>query len=204
MSEPEREVELMTRAVIAWGHARWPGCRAIRELALGDRRIDVVFVTVNNVVGIEIKSSVDSLDRLAAQVAEFERYMPEVWIAVAPRWLPEVERLYAVHNKMVATIAGVETVGTYRSRIGGEGKRPHRDELSIMRLLELLWADEGVRIAERTGVVPGARHTQIKYDRLKPLLARLLTGNEILKEVCRELRARPITGAGSDPRVTNS
>lgn len=193
----------MTRAVVAWGHARWPGCRAIRELALGDRRIDVVFVTVNDVIGIEIKSSLDTLERLAAQVAEFARYMPEVWIAVAPRWLPDIERLYAVHNKMVVTVAAVETVGQYRARLGGEGKRPHRDELSIMRLLELLWADEGVRIAERTGVVPGARHTQIKFGKLKPLLARLLTGNEILREVCRELRARPITGNGSDPPVTN-
>jgi hypothetical protein len=34
---------------------------------------------------------------------------------------------------------------------------------------------------------------------VKKLLARLLTGNEIIREVCTELRARALVGLRSDP-----
>jgi hypothetical protein len=201
----EREVAVMTRNVIEWGHARWPGCRAIRELVLGHRRIDVIFACERDLIGVEIKSSKDKIDRLEAQYTEFTRYVPEVWIAVAPRWRDAVEKQYRVSNKMVVdgTSHQVETIGTYRSRPGEPGIKPYRDELSIARLIELLWRDEMAAVAERTGAYPGAGHKQVKTATLQPMLARLLTGNEILAEVCRCLRERPMSmiGRGSDPPI---
>ncbi len=55
-------------------------------------------------------------------------------------------------------------------------------------------------IAERTGVIPGCmRSAQMTAPKIKKMLARLLTGNEILEQVCTELRSRPLVGVHSDP-----
>lgn len=193
----------MRAAVIAWGRTRWGDARVIQELVLGCRRVDLVFVAPADVVAIEIKSSVDTLDRLEGQLQEYGRYVPEVWIAVAARWRKAIEDKYGIAaNKIVVVDGRVETIGTYRRRPGEAGLTPHRDELAIMRLIDLLWKSEAARIAERTGVFPGARHTQVKTRVLRAALARMLTGNEILREVCAELRRRPLVGRGSDaPRT---
>lgn len=199
---PSDEVVAMTHTIAAWAHGRWGDVRVLRELVMGSRRIDLVVVAPTDIVGIEIKSSVDTLARLRGQVAEFRRYVPELWIAAAPKWRDHLDRTYDLHaNRAIVTTDQVETVGNIRIRPGQPGRKPVRDELSIMRLLELLWRSEVVRIAERTGTFPGASHSQVKSATIKAALARLLTGNEILREVCAELRARPLVGQGSDAPV---
>jgi len=191
----------MCEAVIAWAKQRRPGVRALRELVLGDRRIDLVFVDERDVFGVEIKSSRDRLDRLEAQMAEYSRYLPEVWIAIAPKWQAPVEKIHGLRaNRLIVEDGTARTLIKYQERIGDAGRRPQRDELSIMRLLELLWQGEAARIAERTGIIPGCtRSSQMTAPKIKKMLARLLTGNEILGEVCRELRSRPLVGLRSDP-----
>jgi hypothetical protein len=59
------------------------------------------------------------------------------------------------------------------------------------RLLELLWYSEACAIAVRTDVIPIRVHKQIRRGHVLKMLARLLTGNEIIAEVCTCLRARP-------------
>jgi len=54
-------------------------------------------------------------------------------------------------------------------------------------MLRLLWADEARAIAARMRV---SYHPRSPLYTLIPALARALTGDEIVKEVCRELRAR--------------
>lgn len=181
----------MRDAVTAWGRDRFRGCRVIYELALGERRVDVVFVTERDVVGLEIKSSRDTLARLEAQTKEYRRYFPEIWVAVAPRWAG-ADELHREPNMLV--VDGDKIVDDPRR------DKPMRDELVCSRMLELLWIAEAQRIAQRTGVIPGAMTKQMGR-RARPMLARLLTGNEILVEVCKELRARPLTGQGSDDPV---
>jgi hypothetical protein len=191
----------MCEAVIAWAKQRRPGVRALRELVLGDRRIDLVFVDERDVFGVELKSSRDRLDRLEAQMLEYSRYLPEVWIAIAPKWQAEVEEMYGLRaNRLIVENGTARTLIKYQERIGDSGRRPQRDELSIMRLLELLWTGEAARIAERTGIIPGCTHSkQMTAPKIKKMLARLMTGNEILEQVCRELRSRPLVGMHSDP-----
>lgn len=179
----------MRAAIIAWGRARWPGVRVIHELACGERRTDLVFVCDRDIVCFEIKSSVDRLDRLAPQLKEYQRFFPEVWAALAPCW--EEDGLRDIPNRMTVDGAG----GTVR--VHGRRLRPFRDELVCSRLLELLWVSEAQTIAQRTGVIPGTPTRQLA-GKTKKMLARLLTGNQIIAEVCRELRARQLVGRGSD------
>lgn len=173
--------------VDGWARVRFPGARIAHELVLGDRRVDMVIIQDKNVVGVEIKSSRDKLDRLDDQVKEFCRYLPEVWVALAPKWQHDV---HLPNRLLVAKGAAV---------IELVGKRPRRDELVCSRMLELLWRSEAARIAQRTNVIPGTNPSQStpRYM-LLPMLARLLTGNEIMREVCYELRHRPRMGFLSD------
>ena len=188
----EQEIRV---AVEAWGRKRFGDVRIIHELALGDRRIDMVFVGRDDVVGVEIKGPRDSLSdgRLPEQLREFNFYLPEVWLAVAPRWLKhrDVKRR---QNLLLPTDQGIEVVKDRK-----DGKfRPERDEFFCSRLIELLWVEEAARIAQRTDVIPGVTLTREPIWKVKRLLARMLSGHEIVKQVCIELRARPLVGRGSD------
>jgi hypothetical protein len=188
----EQEIRV---AVEAWGRARFGDVRIIHELALGERRIDMVFVGLADIVGVEIKGPRDSLSdgRLPEQLREFNFYLPEVWLAVAPRWLKhrDVKRR---QNLLLPTEQGIEVVNDRK-----DGKfRPERDEFFCSRLIELLWVDEAARIAQRTDVIPGVTLTREPTWKVKRLLARMLSGHEIVKQVCIELRARPLVGRGSD------
>lgn len=188
----EQEIRV---AVEAWGRTRFGDVRIIHELALGERRIDMVFVGQADIVGVEIKGPRDSLSdgRLPEQLREFNFYLPEVWLAVAPRWLKhrDVKRR---QNLLLPTEKGIEVV---KDRMDGKF-RPERDEFFCSRLIELLWVDEAARIAQRTDVIPGVTLTREPVWKVKRLLARMLSGHEIVKQVCIELRARPLVGRGSD------
>lgn len=186
--------ELQLRAAAAaWGRRRLPGCRVIHELVCGERRADLVFVSEKDLIGVEIKSSRDRLDRLEEQLKEYGRYFPEVWLFIAPKWTPAAKKLSST-NIAVGHPDRVEVLRPSKA------KRPYRDELVTARMLEWLWADEAARIAIRTQVIPGpVVGRRYPAENVRKLLARLLTGNEIIREVCRELRARPLVGQMSDP-----
>lgn len=182
-------------AVEVWGRTRYGDVRVIHELALGDRRIDMVFVGRDDIVGVEIKGPRDSLSdgRLASQMREFNFYLPEVWLAVAPRWRKHAD-VRRRRNLLLPTGDGIAI-----ARDKGDGRfTPERDEFFCSRLIELLWVDEAARIAQRTDVIPGVTLTREPAWKVKRLLARMLSGHEIVKQVCIELRARPLVGLGSD------
>jgi hypothetical protein len=181
----------MRLAIAAWGQRRWPGYRCLHEVPLSEHRIDMVFVGVKDIAGVEIKSSRDRLDRLDAQVEEYRRWLPEIWVAVAPRWQHHDALQFGRRNLIVVDDCGEGIAGVVEDRLG---RRPYRDELVCSRLLGVLYQDEVARIAQRTGVIPGTSPTREPRERILPLLARLLTGNEIMREVCTELRQRPAAG----------
>lgn len=186
------ETERLTAAATEWGRRRWPGCRIIREFVLGSRRVDLLFVAERDIIGMEIKSGTDTLARLEAQLAEYQRYMPEVWMAVAPRFVDDLPSGNAI---------SIDSQGTIKQHWPTGGFKPTRDELVCSRMLELLWRDEAAAIAVRTDIVPVRVPKQFNRGKLLKLLSRLLTGNDIVAQVCLELRARSLVGAGSDSPI---
>lgn len=185
-------------AVVAWGRPRWPDARVMFELSCGDRRIDVLFVRPMDLIGVEIKAGSDTLSRLEGQARAYNNWFPEWWLAIAPRWSEAIKAEGLRRQLHRAGVITIDSAGTLT-----QPEMARRDELVIMRTLEWLWAGECRLIAERTDVWPGARRYKTPRGKLQPMLARLLTGNEIMREVCRELRARPLglVGGGSDPPV---
>lgn len=192
--------QAMRSAVIPWGRARWGDVRVIHELALGDRRADLVFVSLSDIYAVEIKGPNDSMNgRLTAQLAEYQRWVPEVWLMVVPKWLDHAE-VRGVRNLLIPGASGIMIAGA-KNPLLPQKFQPRRDDLVCSRMLEILWVAEAMEVAERTGVIPGATMSNLKVHKVKAMLARGLTGHQIVKEVCRCLRARPahMTGAGSDP-----
>lgn len=175
-----------------WGRKRYGDVRCIHELELGRRRIDMVMVAQSDIVGFEIKGPRDRIDdRLAGQLYEYALYLPEVWLVVAEKWRDHPKVMYKP-NLLVVLKDGT----IVDKRIG---KPADRDEMCCSRLLERLWNGEAIRIALRLGLIQPQLASKMPGQKVKNILARLLTGHEIMKQVCIELRARSLTGIGSDP-----
>lgn len=199
-----------TCAVIAWGRSRWANSRVITELVFGKRRIDVLFVQPNDIVGVEIKGKRDTVsgDRLKGQLREFNFYVPELWLAVHEKHRDHNGYRYCGVNRLVVCENGTTIEEPKRRLLGlrtgpvpDSDPLPIRDEMCCSRLLELLWNGECLRIAGRAGIISGPLHAQVRVEHVRKLLARLLTGNDIIREVCTELRERPLVGVGSDKPV---
>ncbi|WP_421724765.1 hypothetical protein [Bauldia sp.] len=164
----------MRDVVERWGRQRWPDARVVHELVVAEKRIDMAFVGRHELNGVEIKSSKDRLGRLDEQMAVFRRHIPMVWLAVAPKWAEQT----AIMDRLVCTADEIVT---------GPGGFVSENWRVYPAMLDLLWADEARALASRHRVSYGPRTPCYK---LLPELARLLTGDEIVEGVCRELRAR--------------
>ncbi len=184
----------MRKALTEWGRARWPASRIIHEIVLGERRIDMLFVRESDLIGIEVKSIRDTItgQHMRGQLREFSFYIPEVWLAVPPKF--ENHGSVEYFNNLLI----VDDDGTVRCKMFM--KEPTRDELSCSRILERLWAGEAREIAVRRGLLQSQRARKMREGQIKAVLARMMTGHEIMAEVCRALRARPLhmTGLMSD------
>lgn len=191
------EEQAMREVVDAWGRARWGAdVRVLHELAMGDRRIDMVFVLPADLVGVEIKGPKDGFtkERIGPQIREFRFFLPEVWLVVAPKW-----ESHPLWRSSMGVNKAVVVDGQVSEQPARERRDALRDDLCCSRLLELLWTSEAHRLARRHGVpdeyAPGRA---FPVGRLKSTIARMLTGHQIVKGVCAELRARTLTGMASD------
>ena len=186
----------MRDAIEAWGRARWPGARVVHELVTEGRRIDMAFVQTGHLVGVEIKSAKDKLDRLGPQIRQFTALIPEVYLAVAPKWAPalsedapsrEADRLPYSVGKLI--VDGGQVTDMIPYRVGGRAylSRASVDRSMTVPMLRLLWKEELLNIGRRHRLGVLARDNM---GVLIAKLARSLTGDEIVAGVCAELRAR--------------
>jgi hypothetical protein len=193
------EEQAMRAAIVPWFRkVRGGDCRVIHEIALGDRRIDLLFVFPADLVGFEIKGPRDTLTdgRMDAQLREYNYWLPEVWLAIHDKWVGHDAHRY-VPNKITVCSAGSVVDRS-------AGRNPRRDEMCCSRLLDLLWNEEVGRIGARTAICATMKRISSRDAlRIKGSLARLLTGHEIMKQVCAELRSRPLTGLGSDAPLSS-
>lgn len=60
-------------------------CRIFEEVPMSKARADVMMVLPDEIVGIEIKSSVDTYERLKNQVANYNRFCDKNYLAVGLR-----------------------------------------------------------------------------------------------------------------------
>ena len=170
----------MRRVIDAWGRSRWPNARVVHELVVNsERRIDMAFIGPDYLVGIEIKSSRDVMDRLKDQLTVFRRHLPLVLLAVAPKWKDEAWRHAGSLDIFVVDPA---------SDVPVRGHSYYRQDLSVtVPLLSLLWAQELRNIVDRLVIPSSAKATMVHNI---AAIAQGANGAQIVREVCTELRAR--------------
>lgn len=194
-SSEEQEIRA---EVIIWMHRdHGSDCRVIHELTFGERRIDLAFVYAADIIGVEIKGPRDSIGdgRMSKQLREYSFWMPEVWLAIDKVWYEhEALKDYQYRGNLLVSGDGMIMPRNYT-----KGK-PHRDEMCCSRLLDLLWCDEVRNVGnEHRLLSQGGRLSSKRALQVKGMLARMCTGQEIIKSVCGQLRQRPMhmVGQGS-------
>jgi len=182
-----------------------PEARIIHELVVGGCRADLAAVTEERVTLVETKSERDTLKRLPEQVRQFERAAHEVIVVAHERWFDTspyrngsprfvpCEDLAAVSGQYglwaYPEITDRPVYGSWSlHRFPSTRPEPH-----AARLLEMCWRAELLEECHRHRIAVGSRAT-------RPVLIRdmawLLSGKEIARAVCRQLRKREFPEAG--------
>jgi hypothetical protein len=201
---------------------RWPTARIIHELPTrySSNRIDLAAVTEDVLIGVEIKSSRDVIDRLEAQLRAFEPICHGLLVCLAPKWnlkLPSVERKTKLGTafdqqwteaqevvRRVSTLIPIWTVDAAAGAVDSEDgwilERRYLQERKpwSAKMLDVLHVSELVRVAERHQIATGRRdnHSTLVracHDMMRP--------PEISRAVCRALRERSAFCAGTDAPI---
>lgn len=213
--------ELAMRALIEPELRRlYPGARIVHEPSLrySESRLDMAAITARDIVGVEIKSSRDVIDRLERQLRSFAPICAKIILALAPCWneqLPhriepmirkgaEIGRRhiaqYTPAQQIVEDIGGAIEIWTVDAESGRVERTREvysaNDAPWLAKMLELLHVAELTQVAAAHRIPPAERH-----DRLVRQCVELMTGSEILKAVCGALRARDAFAAGSDAPI---
>jgi hypothetical protein len=187
---------------------RWPAARIVHELPLrySTRRIDLAAITETEIIAVEIKSSRDTLGRLAAQIEGFLPISAQIIVALAPKWnaqLPMIEdartgrgRSWSTQHTEAQQIirdTGRGTIVTWtvchaaQTITETEGGWSRNEMPWHGLMLDVLWVAELERVLV-DHAVPG-RLPSNHYDLVRACNDGL-TGRQIVRAVCRALRAR--------------
>jgi len=157
--------------------------RIIAELGVqhGDSRVDVA--VINGVMhGYEIKSDLDTLNRLEDQERAFSDVFDRMTLVVGKTHLREA--LEMVPDWWDIWIAKMDSDGSVAFRIIREGERnPNPSLLSIARLL---WKQEALRILEEIDCANGfySKSCDQIYERLVSRLDHETLANKVRKTLC--------------------
>ena len=130
-----------------WLEANHSMVRILEEKQIGRSRADVVAVTEEGLIGIEIKSDADTYARLPRQVKDYDRYYDFNIIVAGTRHAGHI----AEH---VPEWWGIVTVELDRGRMDFYEMRSAKPnpKRKIEKQLSLLWRPELVLIQERNGM----------------------------------------------------
>ncbi|MBO4873085.1 MAG: sce7726 family protein [Lachnospiraceae bacterium] len=111
--------------------------RFFEELTMGRSRADIVLVTNDALIGVEIKSDADTYERLARQVKDYDRFFDFNYVVVGSTHALHVRE----HIPPYWGVISVERIGTrldlYELAAPGPNKK-----VRLTNQLELLWRRE--------------------------------------------------------------
>jgi hypothetical protein len=202
-SSAEREIR---DAVVARIGRDMPDARVIHELVVHDCRADIAAVQRERVTLFEIKSEKDRLSRLKRQVSRFEDASHETIVVAHARWFEEFDYNSGGRGfRPAGDLVGLRHVWRYPEPQAGEFvvhwpwrfDAPSINQPHARRFLQLLWKAELLQEAHRHRIVTSSRSA---ISAISGSMAYLMTGQEIAKAVCRQLRGRPFPEA-DDPII---
>jgi hypothetical protein len=166
-------------------YASCPYVKIIEELGVahGIARVDLALV--NGVIhGYELKSDLDTLDRLPWQIRIYEKVFDRVTLVVGKKHLHRgIEMIPEWWGVVIAKISDPDANKVSFYEIRKARKNPRRDDLSFAKLL---WRQEALEILEERGEADGVRSKNRRtiYDRLIAVLSRATLGAEVRKRLC--------------------
>jgi hypothetical protein len=122
--------------------------QVIEELGIerGSARIDLALVN-GSLIGYEIKSDFDSLDRLANQMHAYHRVFDELSIVTTPQFVLQVEQLLPPWWGILQAVCNDD--GAVNLEVVRAPSNNPRQEL--LSLLSLLWRDEAAALLSKYG-----------------------------------------------------
>lgn len=187
-------------AVAAFLRRELPRARIIHELVCGGSRADLAAVERERVLLFEVKSEKDVLARLPRQLRDFTACAHGTVLIAHEKWFDKTpydngrERLAWPHRadwRCDVWVYPETTPDPFRLH---QWRLPR---LSLAQphaaaLLGLLWKDELLAEAARHRIAVTARS---RMPDIVELMAWHMTGREIARAVCRQLRTRPFPEA---------
>lgn len=159
--------------------------RVIEEKNMGNSRADIVAVTDDGVMGIEIKSDADSYVRLSGQVKDYDRFFDYNWIVVGSTHASKV-------SEHVPSYWGIISVEEIDGCVDFYTIREPEDnpKMIITDKLSLLWRPELAHIQEINGMF---KYKEKSKSFVIEKISDKISTNTLRKLVCEELFERDYT-----------
>lgn len=214
-SEAEERVRGKAEAMM---RRRYPDGRVIHELVLqqGGVRIDLACVTPDRLVVAEIKSERDTLSRLDRQLRRAVAVADEIWVCVAEKHGQAAAKAWDYPSGKDHPERHDEALRDYRARCGAylyienpmgilsaaNYHRPRHHYPDPRLRFDLLWAGEMKDALARHfgGAVFGSKMTR---DYMTAQAVEFMTGQELRRAVCAQLRGRPFPRADAPVSETD-
>ncbi|MGE3227871.1 MAG: sce7726 family protein [Hyphomicrobium sp.] len=163
-----------------------PDTLVVDELGLSHAKVRIDIAVINGCVhGYEIKSSLDTLDRLPSQLALYRQCLGKLTLVCAPRHVDRVA-------KMAPAWAGIiEATKGQRGAISFATVRRGRSNPDIdpVQLAHLLWRAEAASLLSRFDASP--RLLRQSRTQLYACLAQFMTIDQLTASIREFMRARP-------------
>lgn len=161
--------------------------RFFEELCIGKSRADAILVCDDKIIGYEIKSDKDNLDRLAGQMKDYTRFCNECYIVTgsmhAERIFEAVPEFYGIIK-----IYMDNDKNQHLEVVREPDKDPKESKKrKIKHQLSLLWRSEITRIAKANKIKPVSKKSKTK---IAAMLAEQMDYDILRKAVCEELMER--------------
>lgn len=165
--------------------AQFGKIRVFEEKNLGKARADMLMLTDDSIVGIEIKSDADSYERLKRQVRFYNKYCDRNYVAVGKSHERHVE-------KHVPPFWGIIIVAAEEGVILVREKRPAlaNPKMKADHQIAIMWRPELQRILERSHL-PKYRQKSKRFVQQK--LMEKLEWETLKLYMCEELFERDYT-----------
>ena len=121
--------------------------RFFEELVMGKSRADLVLVTEEGLVGVEIKSDADTYQRLERQVKDYDRFFDRNILAAGSSHAMHAEEHVPEHWGIVIVEEADGKPDFYELRKPGISKK-----MRMTNQLELLWRREIAKLQEINGL----------------------------------------------------
>lgn len=181
----DRQVRKAFKATVLRGHLLDPDTLVIDELGLrhGAARVDIAVVN-GQILGFEIKSDIDKLDRLPNQAAIFSSVLDRVTLICGQKHTEKAVRI--VPEWWGITVAKREGESVIQfDELTPAGDNPAPDPLATVKLL---WRTEALSVLEKFEIADGLR-SKPRID-IYRRLAGALEPNLLRASVLQQLRSR--------------